>query len=310
MGKLQFLKQKKFYIHLVAIIVLAFVLLWLTIKLLGVYTRHGKVYELPDFSGMTIEEVQHAYGRAYHFILVDSIYSKTEAPGTIVQQDPLPQSKVKHGRNVYYIIVAKTPEKTTMPNLNNLSLRQALVLLESSGLEVKELVYVDHFARNAICEQRYNGSVIKPGTELIKGSKVTLHVGLGVDARYMKLPKLYETPAEEVQHILNMSGLNLGNETFDDKDSIQYMKVYKMEPPYSKGSVKPGTFVDVWYRSSRKFDFEKERKAMQEEDSIKNAEERQARLDSLAAIAAANDTLAPTIETEEDDDDENYEDDF
>ena len=308
MGKLQFLKQKKFYIHLVAIILLSFFLLWLTIKLLGVYTRHGRVYELPDFRGMTVEEMTHDYGRDYHFILVDSIYSKTEAPGTIVQQDPLPQAKVKHGRNVYYIIVAKTPEKTSMPNLNNLSLRQALVLLESNGLEVKELVYIDHFARNAICEQRFNGVVIKPGTELIKGSKITLYVGLGVDKRNMKMPNLYEASAEEVQHILNMAGLNLGNETFDDNDSLQYMKVYKMEPPYSKGSVKPGTFVDVWYHSSKKFNFDKERKNMRAEDSIKNALEQQALLDSLAA-AAANDTIvSPDIESE--DDDENYEDDF
>jgi beta-lactam-binding protein with PASTA domain len=306
MGKLQFLKQKKFYIHLLAIIVLSFVLLWLTIKLLNVYTRHGKVYELPDFSGMTIEQVEDLYGRSYHFILVDSIYSKTEAPGTIVQQDPLPQAKVKHGRNVYYIIVAKTPERTTMPNLNNLSLRQALVLLESSGLLVKELVYTDHFARNAICEQHYNGKVIKPGTELVKGSKITLYVGLGTDRRNTKLPKLYDTQAEDVQHILNMAGLNLGNETFEDKDSIQYMKVYKMEPPYSKGSVKPGTFVDVWYRSSKKFDFDKERNKMLAEDSLTNAKERQAVLDSLAAI---NDSIAATQQDIEEDD-ESYEDDF
>ena len=306
MGKLQFLKQKKFYIHLLAIIALSFVLLWLTIKLLNVYTRHGKVYELPDFSGMTIEQVEDLYGRSYHFILVDSIYSKTEAPGTIVQQDPLPQAKVKHGRNVYYIIVAKTPERTTMPNLNNLSLRQALVLLESSGLLVKELVYTDHFARNAICEQHYNGKVIKPGTELVKGSKITLYVGLGTDRRNTKLPKLYDTQAEDVQHILNMAGLNLGNETFEDKDSIQYMKVYKMEPPYSKGSVKPGTFVDVWYRSSKKFDFDKERNKMLAEDSLTNAKERQAVLDSLAAI---NDSIAATQQDIEEDD-ESYEDDF
>ncbi|MBO4328305.1 MAG: PASTA domain-containing protein [Bacteroidales bacterium] len=307
MGKLQFLKQKKFYFHLLAIILLSFFLLWLTIRLLNVYTRHGKVYELPDFRGMTIEQVDDLYGRAYHLILVDSVYSKTEAPGTIVQQDPLPESKVKHGRNVYYIIVAKTPEKTTMPNLNNLSLRQALVLLESSGLEVKELIYTDHFARNAICEQHYDGKVVKPGTELIKGSKITLYVGLGTDRRNTKLPKLYDTPAEDVQHILNMAGLNLGKETFEHNDSIQYMKVYKMEPPYSKGSVRPGTFVDVWYRSSKKFDFDKERKNMQAEDSLTNAKERQAVLDSLAAL---NDSIAATQQDLEEDDDDEYEDDF
>ena len=310
MGKLQFLKQKKFYIHLLIILLLSFLLLWLTIGLLKVYTRHGKVYELPDFSGMTIEQVGDLYGKSYHFILVDSIYSKTEAPGTIVQQDPLPHSKVKHGRNVYYIIVAKTPEKTTMPNLNNLSLRQALVLLESSGLLVKELIYTDHFARNAICEQHYNGKVVKPGTELIKGSKITLYVGLGTDKRNAKLPKLYDTPAEEVQHILNMAGLNLGNETFEHNDSIQYMRVYKMEPPYSKGSVKPGTFVDVWYRSSKKFDFDKERNNMQAEDSLVSAMERQAELDSIKAVNDSIASIAKDLEETEEDDDENYEDDF
>ena len=235
MGKLSFLKQKKFYINLLAIILLSFFLLWLVIKLLNGYTRHDKVYELPDFTGMNTEEVEKSYGKDYHFILIDSVYSKTEAPGTIVQQDPLPQSKVKHGRNIYYIIVAKTPEKTRMPNLNNLSLRQALVLLESNGLQVEGLKYVDHFARNAICEQRFENSIIKPGTEIIKGSKIMLYVGLGPDKKKTQLPSLFGVSAEDVQHTLNMAGLNLGNEIFDDHDSIQHMKVYRMEPPYSKG---------------------------------------------------------------------------
>lgn len=301
MGKLQFLRQKKFYINLLLIILLSFFLLWLAIKLLNGYTRHGKEHELPDFTGMTVQEMVSQYGKDYHFILIDSVYSKTQEPGSIVQQDPLPHAKVKQGRNVYYIIVAQTPEKTNMPNLNNLSLRQALVLLESSGLLVEELKYVEHFARNAICEQRYEGAVIKPGTEINKGSRITLHVGLGPDKRDMILPKLYGTSAEDVRHMLNIAGLNLGNETFEDNDSIQYMKVYKMEPPYTKKSVKPGTFVDVWYRSSKKHDFDKEMKEQMKADSLKYVQE-QALLDSLEKLT---DTIEPTLDNEED-----YEDDF
>lgn len=301
MGKLQFLRQKKFYINLLLIILLSFFLLWLAIKLLNGYTRHGKEHELPDFTGMTVQEMVSQYGKEYHFILIDSVYSKTQEPGSIVQQDPLPHAKVKQGRNVYYIIVAQTPEKTNMPNLNNLSLRQALVLLESSGLLVEELKYVEHFARNAICEQRYEGAVIKPGTEINKGSRITLHVGLGPDKRDMILPKLYGTSAEDVRHMLNIAGLNLGNETFEDNDSIQYMKVYKMEPPYTKKSVKPGTFVDVWYRSSKKHDFDKEMKEQMKADSLKYVQE-QALLDSLEKLT---DTIEPTLDNEED-----YEDDF
>lgn len=300
MGKLSFLKQKKFYINLLLIVVLSFILLWLAIKMLNVYTRHGKVYEMPDFTGMTTSEVERAYGRDYNFILIDSVYSKTQAPGTIVQQDPLPGSQVKQGRNVYYIIVAISPERTTMPNLNNLSLRQALVLLESSGLEVKELVYVEHFARNAICEQRYDGSVIKPGTELIKGSKITLYVGLGPDDKKANLPSLYGTPANEVQRTLNMAGLNLGNEYHEDHDSIQYMKVCRMDPPHSRGYVRPGTFVNVWYKSSRSFNFDKEKANARNEDSVRNAAESQPVIDTTLLL---NDTIITDSE-------EDYEDDF
>ena len=302
MGKLSFLKQKKFYIHLLIIIVLCFIILWLTIKMLGVYTRHGKVMLMPDFSGLTTEEVVQQYGKDYHFILIDSIYSKTKEPGSIVQQDPLPGSKVKRGRNVYYIIVAKTPEKTTMPNLNNLSLRQALVLLESSGLLVKELIYQEHFARNAICEQRYNGQVIKPGTELYKGSAITLYVGYGPDRKNTKLPSLYGTPVEAVQRTLNMAGLNLGNEVYEDHDSIQYMKVSRMDPPYNAGSVRPGTFVNVWYKSSRNFNFDKEKENALHEDSLLYAAEHPVVVDTTAK------TPTDTIVKEENE--ENYEDDF
>lgn len=301
MGKLSFLKQKKFYINLLLVVVAGFILLWLTIKMLNVYTRHGKVYEMPDFSGLTSQEVERMYGDDYNFILIDSIYSKTQAPGSIVQQDPLPGSKVKQGRNVYYIIVAKTPERTNMPNLNNLSLRQAIVLLESSGLEVKELEYVDHFARNAICEQRYNGTVIKPGTELIKGSKITLYVGLGPDKKDVRLPALYGISASEVRRTLNMAGLNLGSEFYDDQDSIQYMKVYRMDPPQAKGSVKPGTFVKVWYKSSRNFNFEKEQANILSEDSARFAAQNQPIDDDLLLIT----TDSTSIEI-----DEQYEDDF
>ena len=284
MGKLSFLKHKKFYIHFLLIIVLIFIILWLTIRMLGAYTRHDKVYEMPNLRGMTTEEAEQSYSKDYHFILIDSIYSKTERPGAIVQQDPLPGSKVKHGRNVYYIIVAKTPEKTTMPNLNNLSLRQALVLLESSGLQVKELQYVDHFARNAICEQRYNGQVVKPGTELYKGEAVTLYVGYGPDRKNAKLPSLFGTPAAEVKRTLNMAGLNLGNEVFEDQDSIQYMKVSRMDPPFRQGEVRPGTFVKVWYKSSRNYNFEKEKEKAMREDSALFAIERPVLTDTIETI--------------------------
>ncbi|MBQ3710417.1 MAG: PASTA domain-containing protein [Bacteroidales bacterium] len=303
MGKLSFLKQKKFYIHLLIIIVLAVIILWLTIRMLGVYTRHGEENPMPNLTGLTIEEAEEAYGRNYHFILIDSVYSKTEKPGTIVQQDPIPDSKVKRGRNVYYITVAKTREKTTLPDVKNRSLRYTVVMLENSGLQVEEICFINGAFRNAVQKLSFNGQEIEKGAELYKGDAVKIYVSYGDDRRDVKLPSLYGTPVESVKHTLNMAGLNLGKEVYENHDSLQYMKVSRMDPPYSKGKVKPGTFVNVWYKSSREFNFEKEKNHAMQEDSTQFAIEQALLIDTVAidtTAIIANDTI----------DIERYEDDF
>lgn len=271
MGHFEFLKQKKFYIHLLTIVLLSFVLIWIVFRLLDTYTRHDKVYTMPDLTGQNYLDVKREYNKDFNFILIDSVYPKGQEPGSIVQQDPLPGSKVKKGRNVYYIIVAVTPEKTEMPDLKNLSLRQAVATLESHGLEVEKLVYRDYFAKNAIIEQYYEGKAIVPGTEITKGSKITLHVGFGQDKKRIEVPNLIGKPASEIKRALNIAGLNIGEEYYSDNDSIQYLKVSKMQPGPSSSLVEAGTNINIWYRSSKRFDFEKEYKNLLHEDSINNA---------------------------------------
>jgi len=281
MGRFQFLKEKKFYINLAAAILLIFVLLWLTFRFIDRFTRHGQTFLMPQIVGMKVEEAKEKYCDDLNFIVTDSVYKKDSEPGSIVQQDPLPDSKIKRGRNVYCIIVAKTPEKTTMPNLNNLSLRQAVVSLESAGLKIKEIVYVKYFARNAVCEQLYNGKVVKPGTELVKDSKITLHVGLGPDEENVHLPNILGAHVEDVQRMLNTAGLNLGNENYVDNDSIQNLVVVKMSPHYHSRTARPGAFVDVWYGSAKKAGSKKDMENLIKEDLESFNEETAAYNDSL-----------------------------
>ena len=286
MGRLQFLKDKKFYLNLLFILLLCGVLLWLTFRLLDKYTRHDKVYTMPDFVGQDYREVKRNYSRDFNFILIDSVYPKGQEPGSVYQQDPLPGSKIKKGRNVYAIIVAVTPEKTIMPNLKGISLREAIGRLESSGLEVDHLDYVDYSYRNNIIEQLYQGKPVEQGTELVKGSKIALRVGLGQDKTNVKVPNLIGKPAEEIKRVLNLAGLNLGTEPSEDYDSIQYMCVRRMSPGPSSGTVKAGTYIDVWYHSSRTLDFKKEMKELLHEDSITNIPQ-----------TIQIDTITETIET-------------
>jgi len=295
MGRLHFLKEKKFYLNLLIILGLCVVLIWLTFRMLDRYTRHDKVYTMPDFVGQDYREVKREYAKDFHFILIDSVYPKGQQPGSIYQQDPLPGSKIKKGRNVYAIIVAVTPEKTSMPNLKGISLREAIGRLESSGLEVDHLDYVNYSYKNNIIEQYFQGQPIAEGAELVKGSKIVLSVGIGDDKSNVKVPNLIGKSAEEAKRLLNLASLNLGKESWEDRDSLQYMCIRRMSPGPSSESVKAGTYVDVWYQSSRTMDFKKEMKELLREDSLANVPQ-----------TIKIDTVTETIETT----DYEYEDEF
>ena len=295
MGRLHFLKEKKFYLNLLIILGLCVVLIWLTFRMLDKYTRHDKVYTMPDFVGQDYREVKREYAKDFHFILIDSVYPKGQQPGSIYQQDPLPGSKIKKGRNVYAIIVAVTPEKTSMPNLKGISLREAIGRLESSGLEVDHLDYVNYSYKNNIIEQYFQGQPVTEGTELVKGSKIVLSVGIGDDKSNVKVPNLIGKSAEEAKRLLNLASLNLGKESWEDRDSLQYMCIRRMSPGPSSESVKAGTYVDVWYQSSRTMDFKKEMKELLREDSLANVPQ-----------TIKIDTVTETIETT----DYEYEDEF
>ena len=300
MGRFHFLKEKKFYLNLLIIVLLSIVLLWLTFKLLNSYTRHDKVYTMPDFVGQDFKQVKHEHSRDFNFILIDSVYPKGQQPGSIYQQDPLPGSKIKRGRNVYAIIVAVTPEKTTMPNVKGISLREAIGRLESSGLDVDHLEYVTYDYKNNVIDQYYLGAPIAQGTELVKGSKIMLRVGIGSDKSNVKVPNLIGKSADETKKLLNLAGLNIGVETHEDNDSIQYLSVRRMSPGPSSGAVKPGTYVDVWYHSSRTMDFKKEMKELIREDSLANAKQPEIKID----------TIKETIETTDYEEEDEFEDEF
>jgi beta-lactam-binding protein with PASTA domain len=256
---------------------------------------------MPDFVGQDFQQVKHDHSKDFNFILIDSVYPKGQQPGSIYQQDPLPGSKIKRGRNVYAIIVAVTPEKTVMPNLKGISLREAIGRLESSGLDVDHLEYVSYSYKNNVIDQYYLGEPIEKGTELVKGSKITLRVGIGDDKSNVKVPNLIGKSAEETKRLLNLAGLNLGVENREDNDSIQYLCVRKMSPGPSSSAVKPGTYVDVWYHSSRTLDFKKEMKELLHEDSLAN----------VPQPTILEDTIVETIETTDyEEEEDEFEDEF
>jgi len=257
MGFFYFLKKRKFYKHLLFAIILAFALFWVSIKLLDLYTRHGDVYLVPDFKGKTLEQLKtEGYDDYFDFQVIDSVYDDSQPRGSVFMQNPEPGSKVKQGRHLYLTLVSSMPEKVIMPNLKNLSLRQALVTLELTGLRAGQLEYVDYFARNAVIEQLVNEEPVEPGTELNRGTVVNLVVGKGDMKVFVPMPFIIGKSPKDALHDLHYASLNVGNQVYMD-DDVKNAKVYRTEPPFSKDEkLDLGTVINIWYRSDKSFDFE------------------------------------------------------
>ena len=271
MKALNFLTKRAFYINLFIIIALLVIIVEAAFFSLNSYTRHGEEIVVPDFVGKNCDSVLQQYADVFNFVLLDSIYAKNLPEGSFFQQDPLPNSNVKKGRNLYYIKVSEAPEKVVMPNLRNLSLRQAMVLLKSNGLKVSELEFVDHFAKNAVVDQYFKDEVIEPGTEIIKGSEVKLLMGYGRDDKKTHLPNLLTAKKANVKNLILEASLNLGEEFFMEYDADEKYRVYKMEPAYDiQTLVTLGSTVNVWYRSEKQFDFDSYGRELFKKDSVLN----------------------------------------
>ena len=79
-----------------------------TLLLINIYTNHGSSEKVPNLKGTTLEEARIMLKR--HNLeaeIIDSVYLKDKKQGTIIEQNPAPNSIVKPGRPIYLIINSK-----------------------------------------------------------------------------------------------------------------------------------------------------------------------------------------------------------
>lgn len=258
MSIISFVKSKTFRNHLLLAFALIIVMLWLSLKALDVYTRHGRTITVPDLSGMPTEEAKSTLNRMnLRYTINDSIFDSQAEKGTVASQNPEKYTEVKRNRTVYLTTVAILPEMTTMPDLTDLSLRQALALLQTYGLKAGNLEYVPSIARNAVLQQKFNQGTIEPGTTIEKGTAIDLVLGTGEAGTSVIVPMVVGRTREEAIQLINSASLNLGDEVFLD-DETEQARVYRQSPNamYSTHRVPMGSKVDLYYRSEKNFDFE------------------------------------------------------
>ena len=104
----------------------------------------------------------------------------------VVFQEPQPGAEIKKGRDVK-IILSKGPKTVSMPNLLDLSVQQANIILEEYGICQGELsrTYNKKVEKDHIIAQ-----VPSQGTMISRGGCVDLLISMGVQSKAFKMPDL------------------------------------------------------------------------------------------------------------------------
>ncbi len=167
--------------HIVVAIVGTLVLLFVLVFFMRIFTRHGKEFEMPSFIGQNAEELtQNGREEGFVFEVSDNLYENGAEPGSVLKQDPAPGEKVKRGRKVYLTVAASEPPTIQMPELRDISLRQAQIILEAQGLVLGNIIERPSPYENVVLNVLYRGHDIKAGAKIKMGEKITLVVGKNI----------------------------------------------------------------------------------------------------------------------------------
>jgi Uncharacterized protein conserved in bacteria len=247
-----FILSKLFFKNLgFAIVIVVGAVLMLLIWM-NFYTRHGQARPVPNFIGLTMEQtVKLAKKSRLRYQVIDSIYTTVVPRGSIAEQNPKPGFKVKKWRNVVLTINAFHPEMVAMPNLIDLPKRQAILLIESSGLEIGLLKYRPDLSIDVVIDQQYNGKKIREKDSLQKGSVIDLVLGKGLSNQLTSVPDLLGMKLDPAKDKILGSSLNLGAFEYDNTikkgaDTINAF-IYKQNPEFKNdATLRLGSLIYVW----------------------------------------------------------------
>ncbi len=198
-----------FWGRILLIITLCVAIYWIFFASLSWITGHGKELTVPDLMGKTLEESLLILDKEGFEVVVDSTYEPDQKPLLVLDQQPVPGFKVKPGRSIFVVVNKIAPLTAPMPNLINLSLRSAELVLKSSKLLLGDTVIRPNSAKGAVLEQLYNGQKILTGTMIAQGSKIDLVIGGGLTDARVNIPDVTNISYEMAMSILSASNLNV-----------------------------------------------------------------------------------------------------
>ena len=241
--------------NLLAIVALCIVLYFIFFALLGQITGHGAEIKVPNIVGKNVKAAEEQLSKIGFDIQIDSAYDPAQKPLMILGQQPEVGEVVKPGRTIFLTVNKAEPPKTPMPNLTGLSLRSAIMILNSSKLQLGDTTYRPDIAQGAVLEQLYQGKVIRPGQMIPQGSIVSLVIGDGLGNTVFDVPDVVGLSYAEAVAMLSANNLHFTAVASDDITDTAAAIVYMQMPSAlnelgSANKLREGDEIGFYYKQN------------------------------------------------------------
>jgi len=174
-------KSKSLIKQILLMILTLFIIFFTVYNSLKLYTKHNNYIEVPNLSGIKLDEaIEIIDENNLRFEVLDSSKFFVEIPNfSIISQIPKEYELVKKNRKIYLNVNPKNFQKITLPNVIQITKRNAESILTAIGFQIKEYSYIDNIGKDMVLDVIYNGEKILPGQKIPLNSEVDLILGNG-----------------------------------------------------------------------------------------------------------------------------------
>lgn len=202
----------KFYLGVLILLITGTALFFLMNNIvMPRYTNYFEGVTVPDVTRISLSEATErleSYGLRAE--VLDRRANVSYPADYIIDQSPSALQLVKPNRKIYLTVNTAERPKAVVPDLINMSLRNAEMQLQNGGFRLGSITYESSRFRNTILRQS-----AAPGDTLAKGSVIHLTVSDGLGQRKVPVPELIGLKLTEAQQQIRRAGLRVGEIRFE-----------------------------------------------------------------------------------------------
>ena len=163
-----------------AIIIFSIIVLF-SIVFLFFYTNQTSRVTVPNLVGISLDEIDEitAKNNLRYEIIDSSFYNEEYDKNTVTEQIPIANKEVKKNRKIYLTTNPSSYGDVILPEIVQLTKRDAVTTLMALDLQIGEFIYEDNIGKDMVLDAQLDGESLSSGSIIPKKSKIDLILGNG-----------------------------------------------------------------------------------------------------------------------------------